>query len=231
MTETIMTLFGPEVKVKKEYKKRPLKERFDEKWIPEPNSGCWLWEASVNNENYGQIGVNVTIKGAHRVSYELYKGDFDKKLHIRHKCDNTYCVNPDHLEPGTNQDNMNDKVKRGRQASTKLLGEKNGNSKLTEEQVIAIFNDTRDTEKIAEDYGISSANVSAIKTGFTWNHVTGKKYENRRLKEEQVKEIYIKIHNGYKIKDLVKEYNITYDNVIRIKNGRRWAWFTKDIKI
>ena len=82
-----------------------LLERFEQKYIPEPNSGCWLWTACVNRLGYGTIGVGSRSDGslrtavpAHRVGYELYRGSIPDGLTIDHLCRVRCCVNPDHLE-------------------------------------------------------------------------------------------------------------------------------------
>lgn len=101
--------------------RRPLFERFNEKWIPEPNSGCWLWTASTNPiSGYGVIGVSSEkTKPAHRVSWELYRGPIPAGVGhhgtcVLHKCDNRACVNPDHLFLGSNKDNVHDCMRKGR---------------------------------------------------------------------------------------------------------------------
>jgi hypothetical protein len=58
---------------------------------------------------------------ASRVAYALAYGPFDYSLHILHRCDNPKCVNPEHLFLGTNQDNIDDKVKKGRATGSRPL--------------------------------------------------------------------------------------------------------------
>lgn len=82
-----------------------LKERLEEKYIPEPNSGCWLWIGTENSAGYGMFCFNYKKLLAHRVSYEIYKGKIPDGLVIDHLCRNTYCVNPNHLEPVTSGEN------------------------------------------------------------------------------------------------------------------------------
>lgn len=92
-----------------------LLARFQSKVMPEPNTGCWIWTACLNGNGYGSINVS---KGraalAHRVSYELHKGKIPKGLCALHTCDNTWCVNPDHLFLGTIQDNVKDRDHKNR---------------------------------------------------------------------------------------------------------------------
>ena len=77
-------------------------KRFEARYIPEPNSGCWLWEGHLNDDGYGTLGV----ENAHRVSWELFRGGIPDGLDIDHLCRNRGCVNPEHLEPVTTQVNV-----------------------------------------------------------------------------------------------------------------------------
>lgn len=90
--------------------KIPQIERFEKKFIPEPNSGCWIWTATVDEKGYG--GFDWTK--AHRISWKLYVGKIPKGAHVLHKCDIRPCVNPAHLYLGNHTQNMRDKVARGR---------------------------------------------------------------------------------------------------------------------
>lgn len=85
---------------------KSLQERFEEKFITEPNSGCWLWAASVNEGGYGQIRDGVRMRKAHIVSYEFSNGSVPVGLELDHKCRVTSCVNPAHLEAVTHKENM-----------------------------------------------------------------------------------------------------------------------------
>lgn len=89
-------------------------ERFEEKFIPEPMSGCWLWTAAALPLGYGKMYVGGKLELAHRISYRLYKGPIPEGMLVRHRCDVVACVNPDHLETGTHQQNAGDMVERGR---------------------------------------------------------------------------------------------------------------------
>ena len=81
-----------------------LAERFEQKYIPEPNSGCWLWLAGLNPAGYGIIMTGSRSDGsrgpalAHRVSYRLHHGSIPNGLGLDHLCRVRCCVNPGHLE-------------------------------------------------------------------------------------------------------------------------------------
>lgn len=78
----------------------------EDKFIPEPNSGCWLWTASLDKHGYGQVRHGNTTGRAHRVIYEAERGPIPFGLVLDHKCRNPVCVNPDHLEPVTQAENL-----------------------------------------------------------------------------------------------------------------------------
>lgn len=81
-------------------------DRFEAKAYPEPNSGCWLWTGAVNERGYGQIRINGKTVAAHRTSYQIYVGNIPNGLQIDHLCKNPSCVNPQHLEPVSAQENV-----------------------------------------------------------------------------------------------------------------------------
>jgi hypothetical protein len=80
---------------------------------------CWIFTGYKDRDGYGQYGIrDQGIKvsyQAHRFSYEAETGIYPGKLLVCHHCDNPSCVRPDHLFLGTNKDNMEDMVKKGRQ--------------------------------------------------------------------------------------------------------------------
>lgn len=75
---------------------------FSALYIPEPNSGCWLWLGHVNSQGYGQHKK----RRAHRESYEIHVGNVPDGLVLDHLCRVRSCVNPAHLEPVTNKENI-----------------------------------------------------------------------------------------------------------------------------
>lgn len=87
-----------------------MRERFDAKWVPEPNTGCWLWTGHVNDGGYGRFARTVSDcatvwQTAHRLSWELHRGPIPDGLHIDHMCRVRSCVNPDHLRVVTPRQN------------------------------------------------------------------------------------------------------------------------------
>lgn len=147
-----------------DYKKTPAYRfwRFVQK-----TEKCWIW-LGTTRRGYGRCGVNIQ---AHRYSYELHKGTIPDGLKVLHTCDTPSCVNPDHLYVGTNKDNSQDAVRRGRIAH----GERQGSSKLTAKDITAIrsmFATGYYTRKdIAKVFKVSASSVALIVAGKTWRHV------------------------------------------------------------
>lgn len=89
-------------------KPRSLMDRLVEKFEI-ADDGCWNWTATKNHLGYGQIGRGGRGEGlilAHRASYELSVGHVPEGLVLDHLCRNPSCVNPDHLEPVTQAENL-----------------------------------------------------------------------------------------------------------------------------
>ena len=84
--------------------KRPLLERLTSR-VRVEDSGCWVWTGSTR-KGYGKISVDGKSEQAHRASYEAHVGAIPAGLTIDHLCRNKACINPAHLEPVTNQENL-----------------------------------------------------------------------------------------------------------------------------
>jgi hypothetical protein len=102
---------------------RPRCQVFSRPWqdrvIPEPNSGCLLWEGAVARYGYGHIRRGGRYLSLHRVVWEETHGAIPDGLHVLHRCDVPACVNVDHLFLGTHTDNMRDIVSKGRHTSNR----------------------------------------------------------------------------------------------------------------
>jgi len=141
---------------------------------------CWPWTASVfSKTGYGAFGIGTCRKDAktttaHRVSYELVKGSIPKGFFVLHHCDNRRCVNPHHLFVGTQKDNIQDMLKKGRNRYVAHKGEQNGSAKLSELDVRNIrmaLQRGYSLNNIAKIVGTSKRTILRIKQGVSWKHV------------------------------------------------------------
>lgn len=143
---------------------------FEKHTIPEPNSGCLLWIGYVDRHGYGVANIANTHgiqTSAHRIAWKLYRGEIPKGMCVLHRCDNPPCVNVNHLFLGTQSDNMKDARAKGRMRK----GSDHHNSKLLNEDVVAIRSSVGLQRDIASRFGISRTNVSIIRSGKGWRHV------------------------------------------------------------
>jgi len=135
---------------------------------------CWEWTASLRHKedkgSYGSFNTGRSYglsSSSHRVAWELVRGPILKDRLVLHKCDNSICCNPLHLFLGSQSDNMEDKLNKGRVPS----GERHSSAKLTTLQVTRIREDTRSQKCIAKEYGISQVRVSQIKLKKCWREL------------------------------------------------------------
>lgn len=136
----------------------PTRERFDLSYIPEPNSGCWLWLGTVvSRMGYGQFQIDGQLHYAHRASWLLHNGSISEGRFILHRCDNPSCVNPSHLFEGTHKDNMRDMALKGRAKVRR--GEEGTLAKLTWADVNQIRESSRPQRALAAQYGVSQSTI------------------------------------------------------------------------
>lgn len=129
---------------------------------------CWPVIKNIGKDGYGILRVNGRKERAHRIMFSLYFPNVDAPV-VRHKCNNTGCINPAHLREGTPHDNALDRMLSGRGGD--LRGSNNGRAKLTNEQVMKIRVSTRSGADIGRDLGISKAMACRIKRGDAWTHI------------------------------------------------------------
>jgi len=86
---------------------KPELQRFHDSIQPVTESGCWVWMGHCH-KGYGYFRTSPTWKWmrAHRYSYNLYKGQIPDGKCLDHLCRVRCCVNPDHLEPVSNKENL-----------------------------------------------------------------------------------------------------------------------------
>jgi len=94
------------------------------------NTPCILFDGCLTPKGYGRRSVKGKMKLAHRVVYCEHNGialESIKGRVVRHRCDNPSCINPLHLEIGTQAQNVADAVERDRHAK----GDRHPNAKIS----------------------------------------------------------------------------------------------------
>ena len=148
-------------------------DNFDDLYVPEPNTGCYLWLGTLSNQGYGIVHNPADGKQmrASRVAFSRAHGPIPYGLFVLHKCDNPPCVNPDHLFLGTQADNMRDRLEKGRWKGGGPPGEAAPLAKLTSDAVTAIRSSSEGGGVLARRYGVTRWTIMDIRHRRTWHHL------------------------------------------------------------
>ena len=115
---------------------------------------CWTWIGPRHSNGYGRVSIQGTRWYAHRLSWEIYhRQEIPQGLVIRHMCNNPICVNPHHLKTGTQQQNVDDMHRAGRQGYVR---------KLNPKQIAEIRNSTLKQSELAKLYGVSPTTIHRV---------------------------------------------------------------------
>lgn len=127
---------------------------------------CLIWPYSRNNRGYGQISRGGRPKLVHRIVCEVAHGSPPPDHQAAHSCGKGHegCVNPRHLRWATTSENMLDRTSHG----TDNRGERQGSSKLTKDDVLAIRASNARVTDLARSYGVSPSTICGIQSGRTW---------------------------------------------------------------
>lgn len=137
-----------------------------------PFSGCWIFMGATSDFGHGLLGTagrGAGLSRAHRVSYEHVNGPVPQGLLVRHSCDVPCCVNPDHLEVGTQQDNVDDMMGRGRHKvviKPRLTYNKLTRKEAEHAQMLLMLGYTR--REVSAQVGLTVKSIARIERGETW---------------------------------------------------------------
>lgn len=184
-----------------------------EKYIVNPETGCWEWAERVNGDGYGYGFERGKQFYAHRRAYEELVGPIPANFDIDHLCRNRKCMNPEHLEPVTHAEN----IRRGLNAKCNAAAV---------EDIRARAAGGKSYGEIASAFGISVGTVCAIVIGRTWADAPGPikvPAKRRHLTDQQVIEIRSRYANdlAVSVTQLANEYGVSRTTIIGIAVGRR----------
>ena len=152
---------------------------------------CWEWQGS-KRRGYGRFRIGNRLRHAHHLAWQFIYGDFPTDKQILHRCDNSGCVNPEHLFIGTIKDNMQDMLTKGR--GNKASGERHGSKthpnslptgkdwhllhakkKLEESQVRDIrslyFKNGFSQKQLSEKSNVAKETIGDVVNRRTWKHI------------------------------------------------------------
>ena len=138
---------------------------------------CWPWTGSTNGRRYGRLEFEGKYQQAHRVSYQIFREAIPDNTNVLHECDNPICVNPKHLFLGTQQDNVDDMIAKGRACfgdQRPIVGSQHPSAQLDEDKVREIkrlLNEGHRHRDIANYFGVARQTITNISTGTRWSHV------------------------------------------------------------
>lgn len=130
---------------------------------------CWEFTGFKNKDWYGIIGTsNGKCESAHRIIYKIHNKEILENMVVMHTCDNPSCCNPKHLVLGTQNDNIQDMISKGR------FVPRNMSFKLTEEQMNGIRNKYTgkrgEKVKLAKEYNVVITTITNILNNKSWKN-------------------------------------------------------------
>lgn len=174
---------------------------------------CWPWQGHTDDRGYGWFTHNRKHVPAHRLAYELTRGPIPSGLNACHSCDNPSCCNPGHIWPGTQKQNIDDAVAKGRMRS----GDQHGLRLHPERAARGDRNGSRThPERLPRgDRHFSATNPEKV--------ARGTDQPNAKLTWDKVRAIRAAFDAGEaSVGSLASEYGVSHSLISGIVRGKRW---------
>lgn len=158
--------------MKKRSKFNPVDSAFLKSASEISDNGCWNWKKTINSAGYGNVWFRGKLWVAHRVSFLIFRGEFNPNRMVCHTCDNRKCINPEHLFLGDAFQNCQDAIRKGRAKITVSRGEASPNAKLSWHVVGLIRKSSLGSHKLSQMLGLRRDLVVSVKNNRVWREET-----------------------------------------------------------
>ncbi len=185
-----------------------------------PWGDCWLWTGYTKSDGYGSLKYHKRLYSAHRFAWmvqigEIPDGEGWHGTVIRHRCDIRNCVKPEHLELGTQFENIQDRDRRGRHVPSK--GDRNGSHTKPESRA---FGDRNGSRKHPERLSRGDTHYSRTQPE---RIPRGERNGLSKLADEQVLLLREKRKHGAMLRELASEFGVSISTAGKIVNYQLWA--------
>lgn len=207
-----------------------VNERFAQRFEIDPDSGCWIWTGTMENHGYGVIsgtlnGLHFRKLLAHRASWLIFRGEIPNRegehgTVVMHTCDNRRCVNPAHLELGSQADNVKDMNRKGRHVVgefQKRKGVDHIRSAFKDQAEIDLICSTvGQTKQLAEKFGVDVCTIKRIRRRNGIIRDDAEKYVSKSIPQEVIDHIR---STPPGTRGLTKLYGLSKTTIARIRQG------------
>lgn len=202
------------------------------KWPgPQATSDCWLWTGCIGKgrgDGYGTLCCEGRVQRAHRVAWQIANGPIPAGMQVLHHCDTRNCVKPEHLFLGTNYDNVQDKVAKGRHprglqaslTSNPRRGEDHPKALLTEARVLemrSLYTGGMRVKAIADRFGMRCHVANMVIHGRRWAHVPGAVAPNPHVARVHSKEIAQFTKEGLTLRQIGNRLGFSEAAICRVR--------------
>lgn len=195
-----------------------------------PHGDCWEWTGYIDRSRsggYGVLACDGKSQRANRVCWQIVNGPIPDGMQVLHRCDHRPCVNPSHLFLGTNYENVQDKLRKGRHLrgleaamySNPRRGSDNPHAKLTDEQVLAMrekYAQGQTCRDIAKQFAIREHVCNMILHGRRWAHLPGALPPQRRMARQHREEILRLRAQGLSLLEIGVKFGFSEAAICRI---------------
>ncbi len=191
---------------------------------------CWEWKGAVKGNADGKVYGTMEMKEqeffVHRASYVAFIGPVPASMVVLHTCDNTICVNPDHLVAGTRSQQALMAFDRGRHGKMKI-------TRAQRHEIVRRYLEGKPQEDLARGYGVNSPAIyniienapadkaEAIKRQKINNRLLGN-LKKANLTIQDTREIHELFENGETKASIARRFRVnhkTVRNVLAIDYG------------